>query len=42
MLMKAVEKQGWKAVHEPTALTAARDPEVPVQSVGPNPAFQKS
>jgi hypothetical protein len=42
MLMKAVEKQGWKAVHEPTVLTAAREPDVPIESVGAHASFQKS
>ena len=39
MLMKAVEKQGWKAVHEPMSVTAAREPDVPLSSVGVNPSL---
>lgn len=44
MLMKAVEKQGWKAVPEPEALLASRAhgprayvpgaPDVPLEAVG--------
>ena len=41
MLMKAVEKQGWKAVHEPMTVTAAREPDVPLTSVGPNPSIER-
>jgi hypothetical protein len=41
MLMGAVEKQGWKAVHEPILSTVQKDPELPLSSVGPNPALEK-
>jgi hypothetical protein len=41
MLMKAVEKQGWKAVHEPMTVTAAREPDVPLASVGVNPSIER-
>lgn len=36
MLMKAVEKQGWRHVHEPIGLAQAaqRGPDVPLEAVG--------